>query len=94
MFEQVVSIIRTRFAELPDHRKGGNNTRYAIIDAALSAFSVFVMQSPSFLAYQRDMQRLKGRDNVQTLFGVHQTPSDNQIRSLLDRDTRTIRAKS
>jgi hypothetical protein len=84
MFEPVVSTIRHRFAELPDHRKGGNNTKYQITDAALSAFSVFFMQSPSFLAHQRDMQRQKGRDNVQTLFGVHQTPSDNQIRNLLD----------
>lgn len=84
MFEQMVRTVCNRFAELPDHRRGGNNTRYEIKDAALSAFSVFFMQSPSFLAHQRDMQRLKGRDNVQTLFGVHQTPSDNQIRSLLD----------
>lgn len=84
MFEQMIRTIRNRFAELSDHRRGGNNTRYEIKDAALSAFSVFFMQSPSFLAHQRDMQRLKGRDNVQTLFGVHQTPSDNQIRSLLD----------
>ncbi len=84
MFEQAVEIIHNRFAELPDHRKGGNNTQYEMSDAALSAFSVFLMQSPSFLAHQRDMQRQKGRDNVQTLFGVYQTPSDNQIRNLLD----------
>ncbi len=84
MFEQAVEMIRSRFAELPDQRKGGNNTQYEMSDAALSAFSVFMMQSPSFLAHQRDMQREKGRDNVQTLFGVYQTPSDNQIRTLLD----------
>jgi hypothetical protein len=84
MFEQVVKQMRSRFESLPDHRKGGNNTRYQIVDAVLSAFSVFMMQSPSFLAHQRDMQRQKGRDNVQTLFGVHAIPSDNQIRNLLD----------
>src|SRR5688572_15753490 len=84
MFESVVSAIREGFESLPEHRKGGNNSRYRLSDAALSAFSVFMMQSPSFLAHQRDMQRQKGRDNVQTLLGVHQTPSDNQIRNLLD----------
>ncbi len=84
MFEQAIEIIGSQFEGLPDHRKGGNNTRYEIKDAALSAFSVFMMQSPSFLAHQRDMQRQKGQDNVQTLFGVYQTPSDNQIRNLLD----------
>jgi hypothetical protein len=84
MFEQIVSLLRSGFGALPDHRRGGNHTVYRIEDAVLSAFSVFVMQSPSFLAHQREMQRQKGRDNVQTLFGVHETPSDNQIRNLLD----------
>jgi hypothetical protein len=80
----VVSAIHEGFEALPEHRQGSNHQRYSLSDAALSAFSVFMMQSPSFLAHQRDMQRQKGRDNVQTLFGVHQTPSDNQIRNLLD----------
>ena len=53
-------------------------------DAALSAFSVFFTQSPSFLSYQKTMAARKGRSNASSLFGVHQIPSDNQIRSLLD----------
>ena len=53
-------------------------------DAALSAFSVFFTQTPSFLAYQRLMEGKKGHSNAQSLFGVHQIPSDNQIRTLLD----------
>jgi hypothetical protein len=84
MFDRVVSTIRERFAALTDRRKGGNAQKYSMVDAALSAFSVFMMQAASFLGYQRDMQRRRGRDNVQTLFGAHQTPSDNQIRNLLD----------
>jgi hypothetical protein len=84
MYAQIIETIRSRFEALPDQRKGGNNTRYTMSDAALSAFSVFMMQSASFLAHQRDMQRQKGRDNLQSLFGVYETPSDNQIRNLLD----------
>ena len=42
------------------------------------------MQSPSFLAHQRDMQQRKGKDNAGTLFTVEKIPSDNQIRNLLD----------
>ena len=68
---------------LPDKRTG-KNTRYGMEDAALSAFSVFFTQSPSFLAYQRAMEGSKGRSNAQSLFGVHQIPSDNHIRDLLD----------
>lgn len=65
-------------------KRTGKNTRYGIEDAALSAFSVFFTQAPSFLAYQRSMQGKKGRNNAQSLFGVHKIPSDNQIRTLLD----------
>jgi hypothetical protein len=83
-----LSNIMNHFSEswqgLPDYRKPNNNTRYEIRDAALSAFSVFFMQSPSFLAHQRDMQQRKGKDNAATLFGVAKIPSDNQIRNLLD----------
>jgi len=42
------------------------------------------MQSASFLAYQRDMQRTQGHNNAQSLFGVDQVPSDPHIRNLLD----------
>jgi len=70
-------------SSLPDKRTG-KNTRYGMEDAALSAFSVFFTQTPSFLAYQRLMEGRKGHSNAQSLFGVHQIPSDNQIRALLD----------
>ena len=65
-------------------RDRGKNTRYTLVDAGLSAFSVFFMQSPSFLEYQRSLDQRLGKNNAQTLFGVHQIPSDNRIRHLLD----------
>jgi len=71
------------FKQLPDHRTG-RNTTYSIPDAVLSAFAVFFMQSPSFLAQQQVVQRRQGRNNAQSLFGVAQIPSDNQVRNLLD----------
>ena len=45
---------------------------------------MFFMQSPSFLNYQRCLEQAQGRSNAQTLFGVYQIPTDNQIRFLLD----------
>jgi len=53
-------------------------------DAALSAFSVFFMQSPSFLGYQKTMEKEHGKNNAHSLFDVHLIPSANQIRNLLD----------
>ena len=53
-------------------------------DAAMSAFSVFFTQNPSFLDYQTRMQKKFGKNNAQSVFGVHKIPSANQIRNLLD----------
>jgi len=72
------------FAGLPDTRGKSNNQRYAMEDAALAAFSIFFTQSPSFLDSQVRMQKQQGKNNALSLFGVHQIPSDNQIRNLLD----------
>lgn len=80
----LVGRMRDALFALPDHRKGGNNQTYAIGDAALSAFSVFFMQSPSFLDYQRRMQKAHAGNNASTLFGVHRIPSTQQIGNLLD----------
>lgn len=77
------TILREACQHLPDVRRGDNG-HYTVADAALGAFSVFFMQSPSFLAYQRDMQRRKGCNNTHSLFGVAEIPSDPQIRNLLD----------
>ena len=49
-----------------------------------TAFSVFFMQSRSFLDHQRLMKSQKGRDNAASLFGIERIPCDNQIRNLLD----------
>lgn len=68
-FSALQAILTEAFQHLPDPR-AGDNTRYTMADAALGAFSVFFMQSPSFLAYQRDMQRCKGDNNAPRLFGV------------------------
>ena len=64
---KIMKRFQTTWQELPDHRQPGNNTRYRIADAAAAAFSVFFMQSPSFLAHQRDMHQRKGHDNVATV---------------------------
>lgn len=83
IFDPIVNSFRQVLLSLPDKRTG-KNIRYGMEDAALSAFSVFFTQTPSFLAYQRMMEGSKGRSNAQSLFGVHRIPSDNQIRDLLD----------
>ena len=81
--QTLVRMIRDRFENLTDVRTG-KNSKYEMSDAALSAFAVFFLQNPSFLAQQINLQKNKGKNNLQTLFGAYQNPSDNQIRKLLD----------
>jgi len=80
----IISGLRTRWKTAPDVRKPNHNTRYQIVEAILSAFSVFFMQSPSFLAHQRVLQRKQGCNNATSLFQIERIPSDQQIRNLLD----------
>ncbi len=80
----IVAHLRDAWSGLEDHRTG-KNIQYQVSDAAMSAFSVFFMQSPSFLDQQRDRVKRKGEANIRSLFLVGQIPSDNQIRNLLDR---------
>src|SRR5271170_3496789 len=72
-------------AGLPDQRKGPRRDGdYTMADIGLSAFSVFFMGSPSFLAHQRALEEGQGRSNCQTLFGMTAIPSDAYIRLMLD----------
>ena len=81
----LIAELGTVCAGLPDQRTGPRHDRdYAMADIGLSAFSLFFVGSPSFLAHQRTLQRGQGRSNCQSLFGIAAIPSDNYIRLMLD----------
>ncbi len=82
-FAVLLQLLEDSIQDFPDVRTG-KNTVYEVRDAVLSAFSVFFMQCPSFLAHQKAMGMRKGKNNAQSIFGVHKIPTDNHIRSLLD----------
>jgi hypothetical protein len=82
-FQEMLAGVHRSLEAIPEHRKG-RNTQYTIEDAGLSAFSVFYLQSPSFLSYQKQMKKQLGRDNAKSMFGIENIPSDAQIRNLLD----------
>jgi Transposase DDE domain len=82
-FDKLINRLRGVAAALPD-RRTGDNTRYSMADIALSAFAVFFTQCPSFLSFQRAMQRARARNNARSLFQVQSIPSDNHIRDTLD----------
>src|SRR5271155_2082144 len=80
-----MSALRETCSGLPDKRRG-TNCRYVMADIGMAAFSVFFMQSPSFLAHQRHLTDGygHGRSNCETLFGMERIPSDNHVRDMLD----------
>jgi len=81
--ERLLGAVGESCATLPDKRRGANG-RYTMRDIGLAAFSVFFMQSPSFLSHQRDLAQGQGRSNCATLFGMTAIPCDNHIRTMLD----------
>ncbi|MBF0563108.1 MAG: ISNCY family transposase, partial [Alphaproteobacteria bacterium] len=81
--DSYIKALRERCDTLPDKREG-RNTQYSMSDIGLAAFSVFFMQSPSFLAHQTALEEVRGRSNANTLFGMTKIPSDNHIRQMLD----------
>jgi hypothetical protein len=81
--ESLIEATREVCAALPDKRRG-TNRQFAMADIGMAAFSVFFMQSPSFLAHQRQLLDGQGRSNCHTLFRMTQIPSDNHIRAMLD----------
>ena len=70
--------------QLDDPRHPSNGTKFSLKDLMLGAFAAFYMQCPSFLEHQRQVRSRHGHDNAQTLFGLEELPSTNQIKNVLD----------
>jgi hypothetical protein len=81
--DSLIEAVCNTGAALPDKRRG-RNRHFSMADIGMAAFSVFFMQSPSFLAHQRQLLEGQGRSNCQTLFKMTEIPSDNHIRAMLD----------
>ena len=83
IFESLLDGLGTVCAGFPDTRRS-TDVDYSMADIGLSAFSLFFMQSESFLSHQRRLEQGHGTSNCQTLFGMKKIPTDNYIRLMLD----------
>ncbi len=81
--EPLLGSLRACLDGFPDKRRG-LNVSYGMGEIGMAAFSVFHMQSPSFLAHQRRFEEGFGRSNCASLYGISKIPSDNHIRDMLD----------
>lgn len=83
-FRSLKSELDEAISAIADPRQPSNATSYSLRDVVLGAFGCFFMQSASFLDYQRQLNSRHGKDNAQSLFGLGQIPSVEQIRNILD----------
>ena len=76
MVETLVAILCALFETLPDSRSGVN-IQYAFDDIAMVAFTVFFIQQPLFVDYQRKFQESHNRNIRQSLSAMTRIPCDN-----------------
>ena len=89
LLETLLGSLRGCLDRFPDKRPGVehdlSNGRHRH-----TAFSVFFMQSPSFLAHQRQFGAGHGRSDCTSLVRVGKIPSDTHIRDMLDSASTTL----
>jgi hypothetical protein len=81
--ESIIAVLSTTFGCIPDPRCP-DRVDYSLHDTLMSGFAMLFFQHPSLLEFQRKMKQRRGRCNLETIFGVHEVPSDTQMREILD----------
>lgn len=71
-------LVRSGFANIPDHRSGDPDI--SLPDALMSGFAMFSLKSPSLLAF--DQERTEG--NLKTIYGIELAPCDTYMRETRD----------
>lgn len=82
-FGSLRQALSSHFQDLPDTRQAGK-VDYSVHDALMSGFACMFFQDPSLLHFQRRLEEAQHRNNLHTLFGIHQTPESTQMRDLID----------
>src|SRR6478736_8340394 len=81
--EALVELLTTTFSDVDDGRAAAQLS-YPLHDTLMSGFAMMFFQHASLLQFQRAMEKKRRRCNLQTIFGVHEIPSDTQMREILD----------
>ena len=81
--EAIVDLLATTFNAVDDPRVA-DQLSYPLHETLMSGFALMFFQHPSLLQFQRAMEQKRRRCNLQTIFGVHEVPSDTQMREILD----------
>lgn len=74
------STLRSRFAQIPEHRPG--EIDITLPDALMSGFAMFSLKDPSLLAFEA--RRRNEAHNFKSIYGVERVPCDTRMREIID----------
>lgn len=80
--QSLVQGFKVAFGDPEDTRRKKSIT-YTLRDAALSGLACMFYKSANLLRYQESLKKKYHRNNLETQFGVTETPKDNQMRTLM-----------
>ncbi len=83
-FMGMLSYFQLVIPGITEPRSASNATRYSLKDGILGAFAAFFRQNESFLEDQRQLNSCCRRDNAQSLFGLVNIPTVEQMRNILN----------
>jgi len=81
--EAMITLLSTTCSHIPDLRRA-DRVDSSLHDPLMSGFALMFFQHPSLLEFQRKRHQRRGRCHLETIFGVHEGPSDSQRRAILD----------
>ena len=81
-FGAIIKEFREEFSKIEDSRR---MPEYPIEDIIMSVFAMMFFQDPSLLQFQKRMKEERNINNLESLFGVKNIPSDGTIRNVLDK---------
>lgn len=72
--------LRREFETITDKR--AKNVSHKLPDLLMSGFAMFSLKCPSLLSFEN--RTVCEKDNLRTVFGIENLPSDTQLRDVLD----------
>jgi hypothetical protein len=80
--QPLIDGFKSAFGDPADSRRK-KSVQYTLLDAALSGLACMFYQSKNMLRFQEMLKQKYHRNNLETQFGVVNTPKDNQMRALI-----------
>lgn len=82
-FDALISDFSCLINSLDDHRRQASND-YTVRDVMMSALACMYMQSSSLLSFQQQLEQKGVRNNLKSMFAVHNTPQTSAMKDFID----------